>query len=357
MADNVSITAGSGTTIAADDIAGVLHQRVKLSQGADGSATDVSSTAPLNVTLANTGANATAVKTDSSATTQPISASSLPLPTGAATSANQTTAIGHLSTLAGAVSGTEVQADILSLPANATVDVNRINGAAVNMGTGASGLGTQRVVLASDQPAVAVTGTFWQATQPVSAASLPLPTGASTSAKQDTVIGHLDGVEALLGTIDADTGTVAGAVSGTEMQVDVVGALPAGTNTIGKVNTLPETSGGLSIFRSIDLDETEEEVKATAGQIYTLWFSNMATSTRFLKIYNATAANVTVGTTTPIMTLALPGNSSDDVSGVFGSTHGLSFDTAITVAATTGIADNDTGAPAANDVLVNIGFK
>ena len=33
---------------------------------------------------------------------------------------------------------------------------------------------------------IAVTGTFWQATQPVSAASLPLPTGAATSANQPT---------------------------------------------------------------------------------------------------------------------------------------------------------------------------
>jgi hypothetical protein len=52
--------------------------------------------------------------------------------------------------------------------------------------------------------------------------SSALPTGAATSAKQDTVIGHLDGVEGLLTTIDADTGTLAGAVSGAEMQVDVV---------------------------------------------------------------------------------------------------------------------------------------
>lgn len=60
---------------------------------------------------------------------------------------------------------------------------------------------------------VAVTGTFWQATQPVSAASLPLPTGASTSAKQDTIIGHVDGIEGLLGTIDTDTGNIATSVS------------------------------------------------------------------------------------------------------------------------------------------------
>ncbi len=41
MADNVAITAGAGTTVAADDIGGVMHQRVKVSVGADGAATDL----------------------------------------------------------------------------------------------------------------------------------------------------------------------------------------------------------------------------------------------------------------------------------------------------------------------------
>lgn len=36
MADNVAITEGSGTTIAADEIAGVKYQRVKIALGADG---------------------------------------------------------------------------------------------------------------------------------------------------------------------------------------------------------------------------------------------------------------------------------------------------------------------------------
>jgi hypothetical protein len=40
MADNVAITAGSGTNVAADDIGSVFYQRVKVSLGADGSATD-----------------------------------------------------------------------------------------------------------------------------------------------------------------------------------------------------------------------------------------------------------------------------------------------------------------------------
>lgn len=116
----------------------------------------------------------------------------------------------------------------------------------------------------------------------------------------------------------------------------------------------PHTSGGCSIFRSIDLDETEEDVKTSAGQVYGVWVSNLATSTRFVKFYNATAANVTVGTTTPVLTLPIPGNSSDDVTGLFSSTMGIAFGTAISVAATTGVADNDTGAPGANEVVINI---
>lgn len=40
MADNVDITPGAGATVAADLVGGALHQRVKLSVGADGSAAD-----------------------------------------------------------------------------------------------------------------------------------------------------------------------------------------------------------------------------------------------------------------------------------------------------------------------------
>lgn len=123
------------------------------------------------------------------------------------------------------------------------------------------------------------------------------------------------------------------------------------------VTPQPHTAGGCSIFRSLDLDETEEDIKTSAGQIYGMWVTNLATSTRFIKFYNATAANVTVGTTTPVITIGIPGNSSDDIAGLFSSTMGIAFDTAISAAATTGIADNDTGAPGANEVLINVFYK
>lgn len=47
MSDNIGYTPGTGATIAADNVGGVLHQRVKLTAGADGTAVDVSPTNPL----------------------------------------------------------------------------------------------------------------------------------------------------------------------------------------------------------------------------------------------------------------------------------------------------------------------
>lgn len=89
---------------------------------------------------------------------------------------------------------------------------------------------------------------------PVTAASLPLPSGAASSANQATVIGHLDGVETLLGTIDADTGsiatsaaTLAGAVNGTEMQVDVASVAGTATNGAGQTTV---TNSSTSIIAS-----------------------------------------------------------------------------------------------------------
>lgn len=123
------------------------------------------------------------------------------------------------------------------------------------------------------------------------------------------------------------------------------------------VTPQPHTGGGCSIFRSLDLDETEEDIKTSAGQIYGVWVTNLATSTRFIKFYNATAANVIVGSTTPVITIGIPGNATDDIAGLFSSTMGIAFDTAISAAATTGIADADTGAPGANEVLINVFYK
>ena len=49
MSDNVGYTPGSGALVAADEIDGVLFQRVKMTHGTDGTAVDASADAPLPV--------------------------------------------------------------------------------------------------------------------------------------------------------------------------------------------------------------------------------------------------------------------------------------------------------------------
>lgn len=126
------------------------------------------------------------------------------------------------------------------------------------------------------------------------------------------------------------------------LQVSALGAL--------FVTLAPETTGGLTMARNVDVDETEDAVKASAGQMYSLEAWNNASSVMFLHFYNATVASVTVGTTTPDWTFAVPANS--------GLTqnwpHGLAFGTAITVAATTTVGGSS--GPAANEVGINVGY-
>jgi len=83
--------------------------------------TAVGSGNPLQVTLANTGANATAVKVDGSAVTQPVSAASLPLPTGAATAAKQP-ALGTAGT---------ASADVITVQGIASMTALKVDGSAV----------------------------------------------------------------------------------------------------------------------------------------------------------------------------------------------------------------------------------
>lgn len=124
--------------------------------------------------------------------TQPVSAVTLPLPTGAAQDGTDNTGVSQPSSGVGirgwlsaiykaltgsiAVTGTFFQAtQPVSLAVAPTTPV-----------TGTFFQSTQPVSLAT-APTTPVTGTFFQATQPVSAANLPLPTGAATSALQQTM--------------------------------------------------------------------------------------------------------------------------------------------------------------------------
>jgi hypothetical protein len=185
--------------------------------------------------------------------------------------------------------------------------------------TGTFWQATQPVSIAS-MPSTPVTGTFWQATQPISATSLPLPTGAA---------------------LDSSLAT---------LHTDLIAATPAGSNLIGRaVADASAATGGIATttrLLSAAASTNATSAKGSAGRLYSAHGYNAATAVRYLKLYNKASAP-TVGTDTPIKTLALPASAGF----AFDWPIGYSFTTGIAFALTTGSADADTGALTANDVL------
>lgn len=128
--------------------------------------------------------------------------------TGVATAANQGTANGFLGTIA---SATDIALSALKTAVEAVRD--RLPSAfGAGGGVKVDGSGT----------ALPVSGAFWQATQPVSAASLPLPTGAATSALQG------GGLPSALvgGRLDTNNGAWLGSTAPTVGQKTMANSIP-----------------------------------------------------------------------------------------------------------------------------------
>lgn len=186
---------------------------------------------------------------DSSGNVNTVSVSSSALPTGAATAARQDTGNASLASLDGKLGSLGQKAMAGSAP----------------------------VVIASDQSAV-----------PVSASSLPLPTGAATAAKQDTGNTSLASIDGKLPAALTGSGNLKAALQE---------AIPAGSNTIGKVD--------VNRLTVVDLCDTplitaSGSINGSAGAFYEAVASLAATvkaiqcldtSGSWIGVYTGTAAS------------------------------------------------------------------
>lgn len=97
-------------------------------------------------------------------------------------------------------------------------------------------------------------------------------------------------------------------------------------------------------------------VKASAGTLGFLTVGNINAAQRYLKLYNKASAP-TVGTDVPVLVFIIPGNTAGTGSNIPIPSAGINFSTGLAFAITTGVADNDTGAVAANEITVNYGYN
>src|ERR1700719_2003730 len=87
-------------------------------------------------------------------------------------------------------------------------------------------------------------------------------------------------------------------------------------------------------------------VKGSPGHVNGIVLSNNAASARYVKFYDK-AASPTVGTDVPLFTVILE---QSIVPAAIHIGQGIPFTNGIAFAITTGVADTDTGQPAADDV-------
>lgn len=114
---------------------------------------------------------------------------------------------------------------------------------------------------------------------------------------------------------------------------------------------------GVNLFFNAAVDEDPVVNVHSTGR--TLVFSIHAicpdTTDCYLQMFNAAAANVTVGTTTPAQSFLLPGGTGANNKGAYAITFPapLQFDTALSIAVTAGPTNNV--APT-GDAVINIGW-
>lgn len=116
------------------------------------------------------------------------------------------------------------------------------------------------------------------------------------------------------------------------------------------------SKGGCKMFTSVDLDQTEEDPASGPVTIYGIYVWNKTAAPLWLQMFNTNT--VTVGTTAPTNNFLIPANADSDGAGVVIPIPvcGLAYDTALTVAITTG-SGTDNGAPGAGDAGIAILYQ
>lgn len=214
--------------------------------------------------------------------------------TSAATTATNTgTTATNTGTIAGAVTSSVMQSN-----------TKQVNGVTTQASAGAVGTGSQRIAVGQDTTTIA--------------GSAP-----GTAGSASTNVLTIQGIAGGTVVPTAAAATTAG------------GAVATGCNAIVPSNTTGVLCGS-----------------AGAHQVYHFSLFNNSATVAYLKMYDKATAP-TCGTDTPTSRRMIPANGGieTDVS------TGAPFTLGVGYCVTTGIADNDTGAPAATTYLVNIYYK
>lgn len=229
---------------------------------------------------------------------------------------------------------------------------------------------------------IAVTGTFWQTTQPVSGtvtsnagtnlntSALALETGgnlatlagAIASAIMQANTKQINGVTPLMGNGVSGTGSQRVNIASDNTAFSV-NAIESGTWTVQPgntanttpwlVQTVAGTSGGSTPFHALSAaSNNSTSLKGSAGLLYGYSISNTTASIRWVKFYNKASAPAPA-TDTVVWAEQIPANAT--VIATF--PEGMGFATGIAFAAVANASDTDNTSIGAADLSIDIRYK
>lgn len=351
------VTTKNGTAIAVTNPDGS-----NISGGAGGGSGDASAAKQDigNASLASIDTKVDALTTPSD--TQPISAASLPLPTGAAAESG-----GNLASIKTNTDKIPSQGQALAAASTPVVlpaaQITTLTPPAAITGYATSA--KQDTLLTELQAKADLTET-----QPVSLASVPshAVTNAGTFVTQENGAA-LTSLQLIDDTVFTDDGAFTPGTSkvnaiglqADETSTDSVdeGDIGAPRMTLDRkqiTTAYAHAAGGATPYKLVSAASTNAtSVKGSAGTIYSISASNVNAAVRYLKLYNKATAP-TVGTDVPVQTYAIPGNTAGAGTNIPLGLPGLNFSTGIAFALTTEATDAGTTGVAANEIVVNLGY-
>lgn len=264
------------------------------------------------------------------------------LPTGASTSANQTTEITSLQLIDDVVHSGDATLSKYAVLGGVFDDVSPV--AVTENNAQSLRMSSRRALYVETSPS----GTF---------AITSMPTTTVTATNLSTNVAQINGVTPLMGNGVTGTGSPrvtlvsdGTAISTTGyMSVKLDQTTPGTTNGVSLV---PTTTGGLTTFHLVSAASTNAtNLKASAGQLYGYYVFNANASARKIAFHN-TSGTPTAGASV-FFSLVIPAGSGANVE----FSQGIAFSSGIGITMVTGTADSDATGVAAGDLIFNAWFK
>lgn len=295
----------------------------------------------------------------------PVSTASLPLPTGAATQTTLASVDGKLPALDTGYVPVLVKNGQLEIT-NDTGNPLPVGPAAqLNVTGSASANNTDLISVACDayrSVNFQITGTWsgtityqvsndnanWVAFNVI--ASNAITSGSSTTSNL-VAYGALTGYQFFRIRFTAYTSGTASVTAYFSREIIGTGALPGNSVTISNI-TGSATSSATTLYTVNSAATTNAaNIKASGANLYGLSVMNTSATTKYVRLFNLTTAP-TMGTSVPIMVVAVPATSSKEIQYV----PALRFNTGLAVAITGGAAATDNTAVAAGDVQLLVSY-